>query len=99
MEIIVKKNLAYRSPVTGEWIRTRAQRAEDLKRHGCLEYEPGMRQDYDRRIADGERDLSAKLSETVETEMARMPGWKRAQLARELLDQGAEATYHRVTKG
>lgn len=38
----------YQSPVDGRWIDSRAARREDLKRHGCIEWEPGIRQDLPR---------------------------------------------------
>lgn len=39
----------YQSPVTGQWIDSKRQRREDLKRSGCVEWEPGIRQDMPRR--------------------------------------------------
>lgn len=32
----------YQSPVDGRWITSRSQRRDDLKRNGCVEYEPSM---------------------------------------------------------
>ena len=33
----------YRSPIDGRPITSRSQRREDLKRNGCVEYEPSMK--------------------------------------------------------
>jgi hypothetical protein len=32
----------YRSPIDGRPITSRSERREDLKRNGCVEWEPGM---------------------------------------------------------
>ncbi|WP_313078341.1 hypothetical protein [Agrobacterium pusense] len=32
----------YRSPIDGRVISTRSERRDDLKRNGCVEYEPSM---------------------------------------------------------
>lgn len=40
--MIVADIPAYRSPVDGRIINSRAERRDDLKRHGCVEYEPSM---------------------------------------------------------
>jgi len=34
----------YLSPVTGKPVTGRAQRRDDMKRHGCVDYEPSMKQ-------------------------------------------------------
>ena len=99
MDIVVKKSLAYRSPVTGEWIRTRAARAEDLKRHGCVEYDEGVKQDYHRRIREDAERLSRDMASTLEEEIARLPSVKRQRLYSELTEQGLDLTVERGTKG
>ena len=33
---------AYTSPIDGRVINSRSDRRDDLKRHGCVEYEPSM---------------------------------------------------------
>jgi len=43
---------AYQSPVTGEWVNSRAQRREDLLRTGSMEWEPGLRQELAKRRAE-----------------------------------------------
>ncbi len=99
VDIIVKKNLAYRSPVTGAWIRTRAERVEDLKRTGCVEYDEGVKQDYERRIREDAERLSRDMASTLEEEIARLPSVKRQRLYSELTEQGLDLTVGRGTKG
>ncbi len=42
----VRSDIAeYRSPVDGKLITSRSQRRDDLRAHGCVEWEPGIRQD------------------------------------------------------
>lgn len=36
---------AYQSPVTDKWIDSPAARRDDLRRNGCIEWEPGISQD------------------------------------------------------
>lgn len=40
--IIVSDIPEYRSPIDGRSITSRSHRREDLKRNGCVEYEPSM---------------------------------------------------------
>lgn len=35
---------AYQSPATGKWVDSRAKRRDDLRRSGCIEWEPGIRE-------------------------------------------------------
>ncbi len=99
MDVIVKKNIAYRSPITGEWIRTRAERENDMKRHGCVEYDEGVKQDYHRRIREDAERLSRDMALTLETEIARLPSVQRQRLYSELTEQGLDLTVERGTKG
>lgn len=42
MPTVISDIPEYPSPVTGEMITSRSQRRDDLKRHGCEEYEPSL---------------------------------------------------------
>lgn len=59
----------YLSPVTGLPISSRAQRTEDLKRTGSLEWDPGIREDCARRQAESlestYRSVEASIDKTV----------------------------------
>jgi len=74
----------YTSPVDGRPVLTKQARLNDLARHDCIPYEPGMRQDAERRRQDADRALDAAVDATVESEIHRMPARKREQLAAEL---------------
>lgn len=76
----------YVSPVTGELVSGRKARREDLVRHGCVEYEPSLRAEHERRRAQEESRLDHAIEETVEAQLHGMPARKR-----ELLDQELRA--------
>lgn len=82
-------DVCYDSPVTGEPITSWEKRKEDLKRHGCREYDPGMKDDYHARIKASEDSLDKALTETIEETVEKMPTAKRAKLHSELTEQGA----------
>lgn len=82
--IFVQKDICYDSPVDGRPITSKQARLEDLKRHGCVEYEPGMKQDQDRRMKESEIALDKSVDATVEREVALMPAHKKEQLVAEL---------------
>jgi len=74
----------YRSPIDGRPITTAAQRREDLARNDCVEYEPGMRQDVDRRVIEDEKALDKAVDETFDREIAKMPAAKLERLDAEM---------------
>lgn len=46
MPAMVQPDLpGYESPITGVWVEGRKARREDLKKHRCIPYEEGMKQD------------------------------------------------------
>ncbi len=89
----------YDSPITGEIITSHYKRQEDMKRHGCMEYDPEIKTDYLRDIEYRERALDKAIEETVEEEFTKMPSAKRNRLAKELLEDGADIQYTMSTKG
>lgn len=94
--IIMKRDVQYDSPITGAPITSERQRREDLARHNCIEYDPGMRQDYERRVANDEQKLDEAVEATVEAEIHRMPARKRERLEAELKG-GSDVTVERRT--
>jgi hypothetical protein len=94
MLAVVQRECRYDSPIDGRPITSWAQRKEDLARNGCQEYDPGMKQDYHRRIEREDRDIDKKLDATVEAEIEKMPARKREKLMSEL-DSGATAVPER----
>lgn len=84
----------YVSPTSGKLITSYKQRREDMKRSNCVDYDPGMRRDYDNSVKASERKLEKSIDQTVEKEFERMPTQKRERLANELLS-GADVEYSR----
>lgn len=65
---------AFVSPASGKVIRTEAQYKDDLARSNCVPYEPGIKQDQERRVKNQEAETS-QLVEKIVSEAA-----ERAQL-------------------
>jgi hypothetical protein len=80
---------AYESPIDGRVIDGRAARREDLKRNQCRPYEAGELQAFEARRAAADRQLEARVGETVERFWQGKSGDERAQLAR-ALESGAD---------
>ena len=74
----------YRSPIDDKPITTMSQRREDLARNDCIEYDPEMKKDVDRRIKNEELKLDKAVDETVDREIQTMPARNREQLINEL---------------
>lgn len=66
----------YTSPIDGRWVNSGAQRREDLKRNGCIEWEPGQRQDAPRHRAEAQEKAFAPIAQSIE------------QTARDLISAG-----------
>lgn len=64
-QLIIPDLPAYESPVTGQRIEGRVARREDLKRNGCVEYDPGMKDDAIRREADREAKAESHLDRMI----------------------------------
>ena len=84
MLVKVSEDICYDSPVTGEPITSMKARKEDLAKNECIPYDPGMKQDYHRRIEDSEKQLEKKFDSAIEAEIANMPAVKREKLESEL---------------
>jgi len=75
---------SYQSPITGQWVDGRVARRNDLASSNCVEYDPGMRTEQDKRHAAEDAALDKKVDEHVEKTIYEMPTEKREQLAVEL---------------
>ena len=93
----VAQDVHYTSPITGEPVQSHAGRREDMAKHGCVEYDPEMKKDVDRRREESQRQLEDSIEKTVYEEIAKMPNAKRAKLASEVLDQGLTPEPVRLT--
>jgi len=91
----VKSEIRYDSPIDGRPITSRQGRIEDMKRHGCVEYDPEMRKDIERDRAENDARLSAGIRATIEKEIESMPPGKLERLTNELT-AGADIDVIRV---
>lgn len=90
------KEIRYESPIDGKPITSKQARQEDLARSGCVEYDPEMKTDYNRRIEREEKELESKMEESVNAAIAQMPTKKRETLVTEL-QSGADIDTLRLT--
>jgi len=85
----------YQSPVTGRHISNMRDRANDLAASNCIEYDPGMRQDTDRKVKERENELDRSVDETVERAFESMTTQQKENLGKELT-AGIDAEVIRV---
>jgi hypothetical protein len=105
MEVIIQPPLlvkaspdvCYDSPIDGTPITSMAQRREDLARHDCIPYDPGMKQDATRRVKEQDEALDQAIERDVERAIETMPTTKRGQLLRDIVDKGETIEYARST--
>lgn len=91
------EDICYDSPIDGRPITSKQKRLEDLARSDCVPYDPDIKQDYQRRIDDGNARLEKSVDETVEKEIHTMPSRKREKLVAEL-QSGLVAEPVRLTR-
>ena len=94
--VFVQGDIRYDSPIDGRPITSKHARIEDLKRSGCVEYDPEMKKDYKRRVEEGEKALDKSVDSLVEREVSAMPARKRENLFAEL-SRGVSADLARTT--
>ena len=82
--VFVSQEIRYESPIDGKVITTRQQRQEDFARNNCVEYDPEMKKDVERRQAEKEAKLERAVDETVEREIHSMTPRSREKLTAEL---------------
>lgn len=82
--IFVSQDIHYESPVDGRVIRSKHERLDDLRRNNCIEYDPCMKQDAERRAREQEAALESSIDRQVEAAYERMPARKREVLANEM---------------
>lgn len=92
----VSMNICYDSPIDGRPITTKQARIEDLKRSGCVEYDPGMKEQAAQYRQASQDKLEAAVGETIEREISLMPTAKKERLHNELAG-GAEIALDRTT--
>lgn len=82
--VFVGQDIHYQSPIDGRVIRTKHERQDDLRRSGCIEYDPGMKADAERRRKESDAALDKSVERHVEESFHKMPSAKRERLANEL---------------
>lgn len=92
--VFVPQNICYDSPIDGRPITSQRERDEDLKRADCVPWEPGIKQDGERRKKEADDALDAAVDSSVDKFIDSLPAHKRVELANEL-SSGAEATFIR----
>jgi hypothetical protein len=80
----VQADVHYASPVDGRPITSRQARLEDMARNQCVEYDPGMKDDYLRRQKESDEFLGNKVEEHFDSAIEAMPTRKRELLEQEL---------------
>jgi putative FmdB family regulatory protein len=70
----VQPDCHYQSPIDGRPITNHRERVEDMARSGCIEYDPEMRKDADRRVKEAETALDRDIDTSVEREISNMSG-------------------------
>ncbi len=83
---------AYESPATGKVISSHKQRKQDLAESGCMEYDPGVKQDATEHWKREEAKLEKNIENTVEREIESMSSSKREDLYNELKHSDLEYT-------
>lgn len=84
----------YISPASGKLITSKKQRKEDMKRNGCVDYEPSLKQEFKKTQRENELKLDKGLDQTVDSIFESMPSDKKAELEREL-STGVDLEYTR----
>ena len=92
--VVVQKDICYDSPIDGRPITSARARREDLRKNNCVEYDPEMRKDYDKRVERDQEKLDKAMERTVEATIEKMPIRKRERLAN-ALSGGADVTPQR----
>ena len=80
----IQPDICYDSPIDGRPITNKYARIEDLARNNCREYDPGQRQDYDRKVKEADERLERSFEQSIDREIALMPARKREKLQAEL---------------
>jgi hypothetical protein len=92
----VQRDICYDSPIDGRPITTKWARQEDLKRNGCVEYDPGIKQDMAKRRAAEDAALDKSVDACVD-EFFATAGTRKVEKLEQELHAGASAEFTRTT--
>jgi putative FmdB family regulatory protein len=88
----VRPDCHYQSPIDGRPITSHRDRVEDMARNGCIEYDPEMRKDADRRLKEAEIALDRDIDTSVEREISNMSGAEVEMLGKALATSDLDTT-------
>ena len=89
--VFVRPDVHYQSPIDGRVIRSQSERIDDMRRNGCIEYDPEMKNDSIRKSKESDKALDSSIDVEVEKNFLKMPSAKKERLAAELLS-GADVS-------
>lgn len=92
----VQADVHYESPVDGRVINSRQARLDDMARNNCVEYDPAMKDDQQRRIRESDEAIGRKIEHHFDAELSAMPARKKELLEQELRS-GADLEFTRGT--
>jgi len=84
----------YQSPIDGAAISTKKRRIEEMAKHDCVDYEPSLKLEADKRVKEDEIRMDKSVDKTVDKLWYSMTSQQRENLARELTS-GADINYLR----
>ena len=84
MMTIIRPEFGYESPTTGNFITSDKARREDLAASGCIEYDPEMKTDQKRRIAEQDAKLDKEFDQSIDKAIWALPPDKKAKLEAEM---------------
>lgn len=64
----------YVSPATGKWVEGKKAHLQDLKESGCRIFEPGERNDMEKRLKEEDKKLDTFVNDSVEKVYAELKG-------------------------
>jgi hypothetical protein len=91
------QDVCYDSPIDGRAVTSWDAHREDLKRNGCIPYDPEMKTDVANRIQREDRDMDQSVQQQAEELCEKMPTAKRAKLWSEMTEQGVSTECVRST--
>ena len=74
----------YESPASGKLITSYKDRDRDMKEHGCVDYDPGIKEENKQRVKAKDLEIEKQIDDTVEREFENMPSAKKETLENEL---------------
>lgn len=81
-------DVRYDSPIDGQAITSHHARREDLKRSGCVPYDPEMKKDAKRFADASQSNLESAMEQTICEEVAKLSPAKKRQLVKEVVHMG-----------